>query len=833
MKIYKKAKMDTKGNWFKKAQGYSGYYTGDVPEYAVDILGTSSVDASQIKSMFNRVDDAIRLVNQYDSSLLSNVSFIFNFSKSGAYGVYLSELDRTIKTRALKKKLEQAGYTVQFDDAGVLTAYSEKEPKTQDEISADIDRIYQDLESKGGTAFGINMNAVLQSAKEDARNSNSEDPDLWEWMALLHLGGTIVHEAVHAQGHHDEGPSESAEKSFMNSALPIINNEYESHLKSQGKEEIFSPLQPTGQMKHAEGKHWYRVAQTYIPPSFIDRPLGSDLVGRMPGSKGMLNRKDPGWGMMDMEHQDIPIEKRLGRQFMAPLPPGLDQENQSIEEQLRRYNTLNPSEDIRFTEEELLQPQHTGDSYETMEKLLEDERVKPLMTPIKKSASLNKIATLFGWMNNLDLSDGSTIPGLSDRVMAWDDRDESFVNYQGWIRKQNRYNPRYDLKGFYYRWIEPKFHPTPWDDYTEDISNISPARRFASKKEDLDSELVRVLTVLNTAKAKLANGTIRSTRIVASEDVLPLIEAVFNDATSSSVNVYGLGETYGGEILFAVWLYSNEIDSSKIDLIEKGLQNEELKDDVGELVEEILGPNKKKEEIIDKVISTTKDLCEKYGVPDVYLVGGYPRDMVMGNPASLVDDLDFSGAWPQESIKIGGLLAEELGVYDVEFSHSTKTLYFYYNDIKVDFRGDYSPFEIRELMRENGIKTTPLNFDVYNRDFTINMLVYSLRDSKVYDITKMGIEDINNRIIRTFFDADYVCRENPMVILRAIKFRVRYGFDIDPALEAAMIENASFLFDGRYSDDRLLLARESIMAEGKEKAKELFKEYRVDKIEEI
>ena len=56
---------------------------------------------------------------------------------------------------------------------------------------------------------------------------------------------------------------------------------------------------------------------------------------------------------------------------------------------------------------------------------------------------------------------------------------------------------------------------------------------------------------------------------------------------------------------------------------------------------------------------------------------------------------------------------------------------------------------------------------------------------------------------------------------------------INPSLETAMIENASLLFDGRYTEKRLLLARESIMAEGRDKAKKLFEEYRINRIEEI
>ena len=218
----------------KLSQDYQGFFSGEVPEYAADLIGTSSVDASQIKSMFGKVDDAIRLVNQFDSSLLSNISFIFNFSKGGAYGVYLSALDRAIKTKALEKRLESQGYRVETDDKGLLKAYPIKEQKTTEQIQQDIDKIYGELQSKGGSAFGINMNSVLQAAQKDASESESQDPNVWEWMALLHLGGTIVHEAVHAGGNESESPSEEAEARFTQWAIPIVNQEYQKTFVSVG-----------------------------------------------------------------------------------------------------------------------------------------------------------------------------------------------------------------------------------------------------------------------------------------------------------------------------------------------------------------------------------------------------------------------------------------------------------------------------------------------------------------------------------------------------------------------------------------------------------------------
>ena len=88
---------------------FGGYFNEEVPDYAGSLIGTPSVDASQISSMFSGTNEAINLVNSYTSDALSNVAYIFNFSKGGAYGVYIPALDRAIKTKALKQQLEQKG----------------------------------------------------------------------------------------------------------------------------------------------------------------------------------------------------------------------------------------------------------------------------------------------------------------------------------------------------------------------------------------------------------------------------------------------------------------------------------------------------------------------------------------------------------------------------------------------------------------------------------------------------------------------------------------------------------------------------------------------------
>jgi len=823
---------------YKYSQDYGGYFTGDVPDYAADILGTPSVDAGQIKSMFGKADKAIDLVNRFNSSLLSNVSFIFNFAKSGAYGVYLSALDRMIKTKALKKKLEAQGYKVEQNEQGMLTAYPLKEEKSPDEIQADIDRLYADLETKGGSAFGINMNSILQAAKSDAMQAQSPDLNAWEWMALLHLAGTIVHEATHAKGDMGESGPEAAEAQFLQQALPIVNEEYQRSMEQEGRIEEFAPLTIGTTKRHAYGRNWYKYAQSlpyYVPQSFLDRPSGSDLEGRY--SMGI--NSDQGmaaWDMIMQEDQHVPLEKRLGRQYMSPLPPDLSQENDSYEEQLRKYTRDDWKLDPKATMEELLSEGHEGNRYITLEGLLDETRPTPLILPLKKkklateaSKKITKVATSFGWMNNLEISDGNTIPGLSDRVMSWESREEDFVDREKEIRQQPRYNPTYDIKGFYYRWIEPRFRPQLFDDMTRDYSNTHPAKRFAASVE-IDPEVASILSVLVAAKKKILKRKILSTRFIITDDVMPVVDKIFS-GPDFRIDVFNFGKTDAGEEIYAVWVSSPEIKGSNIEKAEKYFQE---KDDekVDDLLEELFRVSSQRRKNIDKIIGTVKDICKEYGVRDLYLVGGYPREMVLNRSATNVDEMDFSAAWANQSIKVGGLVAERLGVKDVNIFKNTMTLSFVYKDIKVDFKGDFVPIEVKGVLRERGIPTTPLNMDVYNRDFTINMLAYNISEDKILDICKESINDLEKEVIRTFFDPDYICKLNPIIILRALTLKIKYGFEICSRLQEAMINNASLLLNS-ISKSQLISARENVLKEGKKEARELFKQFGLEKIEEI
>jgi poly(A) polymerase len=78
--------------------------------------------------------------------------------------------------------------------------------------------------------------------------------------------------------------------------------------------------------------------------------------------------------------------------------------------------------------------------------------------------------------------------------------------------------------------------------------------------------------------------------------------------------------------------------------------------------------------------------------------------------------------------------------------------------------------------------------DARRRDFTINGLFYDVDAGKVIDYVD-GMADLERRTVRTIGDPDIRFREDPVRILRAIKFAARLGFTIEPAAYAAILQH--------------------------------------------
>lgn len=100
----------------------------------------------------------------------------------------------------------------------------------------------------------------------------------------------------------------------------------------------------------------------------------------------------------------------------------------------------------------------------------------------------------------------------------------------------------------------------------------------------------------------------------------------------------------------------------------------------------------------------------------------------------------------------------------------------------------------RRLVSEEGVVLrdnvfgTPAE-DALRRDFTVNALAYNIADFSIIDYVG-GMEDLRSGVIRTIGDAGARFTEDPVRMLRAVRFAALLGFDIEEATWRALVENA-------------------------------------------
>lgn len=113
-------------------------------------------------------------------------------------------------------------------------------------------------------------------------------------------------------------------------------------------------------------------------------------------------------------------------------------------------------------------------------------------------------------------------------------------------------------------------------------------------------------------------------------------------------------------------------------------------------------------------------------------------------------------------------------------------------DGEEEVEGDMEIEEGGRILRDNVYGT--LEDDAWRRDFTINALYYNLQDFSVIDYTG-GMADIAAGVLRIIGDPDKRYREDPVRMLRAVRFAAKIGFRIDAASEDFIYENGELLND--------------------------------------
>lgn len=189
-----------------------------------------------------------------------------------------------------------------------------------------------------------------------------------------------------------------------------------------------------------------------------------------------------------------------------------------------------------------------------------------------------------------------------------------------------------------------------------------------------------------------------------------------------------------------------------------------------------------KQSLDNPIFKTISEAAKSLGL-ESYVIGGFVRDLILGRNHKKDIDIVAVGSGIALAEKVSELLPNKPKV-QVFKNYGTAMLR--YKDIDIEFVGarkESYNFDSRKPLVENGT----LEDDQNRRDFTINALALSLNQENFGDLLDPfnGLEDLKNKIIRTPLDADITYSDDPLRMMRAIRFASQLHFEIEEkSLEA-------------------------------------------------
>ena len=166
----------------------------------------------------------------------------------------------------------------------------------------------------------------------------------------------------------------------------------------------------------------------------------------------------------------------------------------------------------------------------------------------------------------------------------------------------------------------------------------------------------------------------------------------------------------------------------------------------------------------------------------VYIVGGYVRDLLMQRKAPT--DIDF--VTEQSGIELAKAVGKELGDLKVSVFKTYGTAMIKYKDLDLEFVGARKE-SYSEDSRKPAVETGTLEDDQKRRDFTVNALAISLNAENFGELIDPfnGREDMQNKILRTPLEPAQTYSDDPLRMMRAIRFASVLHFNIEKnSLEA-------------------------------------------------
>lgn len=169
-----------------------------------------------------------------------------------------------------------------------------------------------------------------------------------------------------------------------------------------------------------------------------------------------------------------------------------------------------------------------------------------------------------------------------------------------------------------------------------------------------------------------------------------------------------------------------------------------------------------------------------------FAIGGYVRDIFLSRNSKDIDIVVLGSG-----IELAGKVADALNIENITVYKNFGTAMLQYQDVEVEFVGARRE-SYRKVSRKPFVENGTLEDDQKRRDFTINALALCLNKKHYGELIDPfnGLKDLKGKILRTPLDPKQTFSDDPLRMMRAVRFASQLNFRIDDSTYQAIVDNS-------------------------------------------